>query len=435
MEMAYQYVWKYGLLGGRGVTTEGQTVEIVHPGRHNRDAGPDFSGARLRIDSQEWVGNVEVHTRASDWFRHGHDRDPAYGNVILHVVGEDDASVPDGRGGIIPQLSVPLSRGFRILYQRLAQKISAVECEPWLDRVPQIAVADWIDSLAHERIQRKAGTILETLAWAEGDWERTCFITLARSLGFSLNADPLEMTARTLPLPVLAAHSDDLMQLEAMVFGQAGMLDPSLHPLDHYYQSLCREYSFLMRMYGLRPLGREIWKYSKTRPQNSPQRRLALLAAACCGGFHHLSRLLENHRDMDRLNDLFDWQVSEYWLRNNNFGVPGSRLAQSLSGAHRRLLLINFAAPMLYAYGSSHGYPDLAEYGLELWLRLAPENNTYIRQWVHAGLPCRNAAESQALIQLRREYCDRNRCLECRFGYALLRKTLDSPGETPSRKK
>ncbi|MDE7402545.1 MAG: DUF2851 family protein [Muribaculaceae bacterium] len=422
--MAYQYVWKYGLMPRRLRTVDGKEVRIIHPGLHNRDAGPDFSGARIEIDGTRWAGNIEVHVMASDWFRHGHDTDPAYSNVILHLVGHSDTTVPGANGDNIPQVEAPLSEGFMVLYNRLADKISEVECEPWVSELPSLTIASWLDTLAIERMQRKARGILDILEQTGGDWQRTCFILLARSLGFSLNSDPMEMTARSLTLNILAHHSDDSLQLEALILGQAGLLDTSQHILDEYYQALCREYYFLARKYGLRPLRSDIWKMARTRPQNFPVRRLALLANACRGGFHLLSEILETPCDPPSYLKLLDWEVSGYWLRNLNFGHPGTRLPASLSTAQKELLLINFIAPLLYAYGARSGNPEAAERGLTLWQQLRPENNTYIRQWHRAGIPAQNAMESQALLQLRREYCDRNRCLDCRFSCALLRQQL-----------
>lgn len=427
MEMLYQYLWKFRLLAPGLTTTDGRRVTVVNPGRHNHDAGPDFSGARIRIDGQEWAGNVEVHVRASDWFRHGHDSDPAYGNVILHVVGINDARIPDGNGGFIPQLTATFPEQFVALYARLAEKISDVECSDLLPSLPPLAVTSWLDILAVERMQQKSRRVLDTLELVDGDWERTCFITLARALGFGLNSEPLEMLARSIPLKFLSRHSDDITQLEALLLGQAGLLDTSVHIFDEYYQLLCREYFFLARKYGLKPMRRDIWKFARTRPQNFPTRRIAMLAQAVSGGFSLLSRILETGADSEALTELFGWSLSGYWADHIDFDQPGSRLPLTLSKANIDLLLINLVAPLLYAYGASRGDPDLAERGLDLWSELDAENNSIIRRWKAAGISCTCATDSQALLQLRKEYCDRNRCLDCRFGHTLLRSASHNP--------
>lgn len=421
MEQVYQYLWKHRLLTDGLTTVDGRPVTVLYQGRHNCDAGPDFTGARLRIGDQEWAGNVEIHVRASDWMRHHHDSDPSYANTILHIVAVSNRRIPDGRGGVIPQAVIGLPEPLLYLYTRLAEKISAVPCEELLGELTPLTVVSWTESLSVERMQQKAGRILDTVKQTGGDWERACFITLARGLGFSLNSEPLEMLARSLPLNVLAKHSDDLMQLEALLFGQAGMLDSTFNIFDEYYQRLCREYRFLAIKYGLRPMRRDIWKYARTRPQNFPARRIALLARSLSGGFSLMSRITDPATNADTARSLFDWRLDGYWENMSDFGHPAPHSATCLSEQNIRLLTINVAAPMLYAYGAWRGEPETSERGLDIWEGTPPENNSITRQWKSAGITCANAADSQALIQLRREYCDRNRCLECRFGYTLLR--------------
>lgn len=427
MELLYHYLWKHRLLKKRLLTTRGQEVEVVSVGTHNQNAGPDFSGARIRIDGNEWAGNVEIHVKASDWHAHHHDRDAAYGNVILHVVGINDTEISDGRGGIIPQIEVEFPPTFANLYARLAEKISEVECESFLGELPGLVAVDWLETLAVERMQRKAQGVIDILKFTGGDWERTCFVMLARSFGFSLNNEPFEMLARSLPLNILAHHSDDVFQLEALLFGQAGMLDSSEHIFDEYFQQLCREYYFLARKYGLRPMRRDLWKFSRTRPGNFPTRRIALLARTLSGGFSLMAQLIDRNFDCEHAREIFNWKLDGYWSEMLDFDRPGMRLSSSLSADNIRLLLINFAAPMIYAYGATHADPEMAERGLDIWRDLDPENNSIVRRWQTAGLGCNCATDSQALIQLRKEYCDRNRCLDCRFGHHLLRKSFVHP--------
>lgn len=424
--MMYHYLWMHSMLGPGLQTVDGRPVEVEYPGRHNSDSGPDFTGARLRIGGDVWVGNVEVHVKASDWFRHHHDNDPAYNNVILHVVGDNDRQIPDGRGGEIAQLHVHVPDSFSRMYMRLADKIGAVKCEDCLGDLSSLTVVDWLATLATERMQVKASRVHDLVKLLDGDWEWACFVTLARALGFGLNSEPFEMLARKIPLRILLKHSDDTMQLEALLFGQAGMLDTSVHIFDEYYQMLCREYIFLAHKYDLRPMHRDIWKFSKTRPQNFPSRRIAMLARAVTGGFRLLSELVDAQCDIETSRALMNWKLGGYWEEHFDFDMPGTRLPSELSAANIDLLLINFVAPMLYAYGASRGDADLAGRGVAVWEELRPENNVYIRQWRNAGIKCLNASDSQALIQLRREYCDRGRCLACRFGHTLLRSEVST---------
>lgn len=430
MEMVYQYMWKHRMLGRNLSDVDGRPIEVLWAGRHNTDAGPDFEGARLRIDGRQWAGNVEVHVRASDWHRHGHDADPAYSNVILHVVGQSDCRIPGADGSPIPQVVARCRESFFRMYARLAERIGDYPCTEYLSHVPEPVLADWIATLGVERMQMKARRVADTLSAFSGDWERTCFVTLARALGFGLNAEPFEIMARSLPPNILSHHSDHPLQLQALIFGQAGMLNSSLHIFDEYYQQLCREYYFLTRKYGLRPMRGDMWKYSRTRPQNFPHRRLAILAAACEGGFSLLGHLLDRRRDPASIRELFDWQLSGYWLTHSGFDTEQRPNPAALSEASRSLLIINFATPVLYAYGASRGDCDISECGIDLWEALPPENNAVVRRWLQAGIRQRSAFCSQALLQLSREYCEKGRCLECRIGHCLLRQNA-APGAEP----
>lgn len=424
-------MWKHGLLGLRNaksaskarlLTVDGRTIEVIYPGRHNIDSGPDFLGARIRIGDEEWAGNIEIHVKASDWHRHNHHLDSAFNNVILHVVGVNDTQVKDFRGCVIPQTVISFPESFISLYSRLSENIYASPCEPGLKNLNPLTRAGWIETLSVERMQQKAARILDTLKFTDGDWERTCFVSLARALGFSLNSEPLEILARSLPLSTVAKHSDNMLQIEALLFGQAGMLDSSVHIFDEYYQQLCREYFFLARKYGLKPMRRDLWKFARTRPQNFPTRRIALLAKTLYNGFSLFSSIIENKDNIEKLKTLFDWEIDGYWDTHLDFDQTGYKLSASLSEGAIRLLNINLTGPMLYAYGGWRGDVDMAERGMDVWHEELPENNTVTRRWTAAGIDCDNASDSQGLLQLKKEYCDRNRCLDCRFGHALLRE-------------
>lgn len=424
MERLYQYLWRHRMFGKELCLTSGERVEILSPGVWNTNAGPDFSNASVRIADTVWNGNVEIHCKASDWYRHGHDSDPAYDSVLLHVVAENDTEVSRADGKVIPQLHVTFPERFYNLYAALSENIRAVKCERALERIPDLLKTDWLESLGVERMHTKAQRILQELKNLGGDWERTCFVSFARALGFGLNGEPFEILARSIPMGYLHRHADDPLQLEALLFGQAGMLDTSIHIFDEYYQRLCREYFFLARKYGLRPMRRDLWKYARTRPQNFPHRRIALLAKTLVGGFSMLSRLLAVAGDPDKVRELFTWKLEGYWLSHTDFDRETPMDAVALGAQSVELLMINFVAPILYAHALSHGDYDKADKALDIWRTLAPERNMYIRQWKGAGFECKDALRSQSLLQLRKEYCDCNRCLECRFGHWLLRENV-----------
>lgn len=424
MEKAYQYFWHTRMFGRKMCDVSGSSVEVLDPGRHNTDAGPDFFNSKVCIGGEHWAGNVEIHVRASDWFRHGHDTDPAYDTVILHVVGVSDRRVGRPDGSLIPQVEITLPEDYFKTFSTLSGHDSVMRCREWLGSLPPLAVTDWLESLAVERLQAKAGRVADTLANCGGDWEQTCFVTLARALGFGLNGDPFEMLARSLPLKYLHHHSDNPMQIQALLFGQAAMLDSSSHIFDEYYQQLCREYYFLARKYGLRPMRREMWKYARTRPQNFPHRRIALLAKSCEGGFAMFSRLRDAAGDVERLRGLFDWELTGYWRDNFDFDRTSPVTACTLSEASVNLMLVNAVVPLLYAYASHTGDADLAERAGEVLEQLPPERNSVIREWQEAGIEARTSFRTQALLHLRREYCEARKCLYCRFGHRMLRRTV-----------
>ena len=422
MEKLYQYLWKHRMLGRDLKLDDGTPVRVLSAGLLNTDSGPDFSNARIRIGSDIWAGNVEIHFRASDWYRHGHDSDRMYDSVILHVVAINDRCVTRTDDSVIPQVTATFPESFYNMYATLCGDIAGIRCRHEVSAVPELIRTDCLESLAVERMQQKARRILDELKNAGGDWERTCFITLARALGFGLNSEPFEILARSLPLGYASRHADNILQLEALLFGQAGMLDTSVHIFDEYYQRLCREYFFLARKYGLRPMKSELWKYARIRPHNFPHRRIALLAHALSGGFSLMSRLTDAGGDPRKTAELLDWKLDGYWLTHFNFDIEQPAQPRALGAGSVDLLMINMVAPLLYAHGTAHGNPDAAEKGLDLWRNLSPESNTYIRQWTGLGFKCDNAMRSQALLQLRKQYCDNLHCLDCRIGHWLLRE-------------
>ncbi|MBO4965276.1 MAG: DUF2851 family protein [Muribaculaceae bacterium] len=421
MEMMYQYLWRMKMLGSQEfMLKDGRKVIIVRNGVLNRNSGPDFFNAQISIEGEEWAGDIELHERASDWFRHGHHTDPAYDAVILHVVAYDDADIYRTDGTLIPQLIISLPPGFHSLYETLSKPGSDIRCRNYLRYLPVIATTDWLETLAVQRLQQKSARISDEMSETNNDWEQVCFMTLARGLGFGLNGEPFEMLARSLPLNILHHHSNSVFQIEALLFGQAGMLDSSCHIFDEYYQALCREYYFLARKYRLRPL-RLNWKYSRTRPQNFPHRRIAMLANACQGGFALLRRIIESKGDPEKLEQLFAWRLEGYWAEHFSFDAEARFAPCSLSHKMRETLMINVCAPLLYTYGARRGETVYTEMALDLLSDLAPEKNSVTRMWEMLDMNADNALRSQALLQLKREYCERSRCLECRFGKRIIK--------------
>lgn len=423
MEKLYHYLWETGIRGRKLTDVDGLPVEVIDPGVHNNDSGPDFFNSKLKINGVEWIGNVEIHVKASDWFRHGHTDDPAYENVILHVVAVSDKRIFHKDGSAVPQIELTLPEKFFQTYLSLADENTSLRCGNMISQLPDLNKIDWLESLSVERMQNKASKVKEIHELSGGDWEQTCFVVLARGLGFGLNGDPFELLAKSLPLKIMHHHSDNLFQLEALLFGQAAMLDATYYMFDEYYQALCREYYFLSRKYGLKPLRPGLWKYSRTRPQNFPHRRIAFLANACIDGFSLFSRLVEKMDLADSIVDVFNLKAEGYWQSHYSFDTPAMRVPSELSRQSRILLAINVALPVLYAYASATGNYEKGEKIMQLLQGLPPENNSIVRQWQSIGFEAKDASASQALIHLSKEYCQKNKCIYCRFGHHFLRKS------------
>lgn len=420
-----QYIWGHRLYGESDKQlTDGRSVSIVHPGMQNRTSGPDFFNSMIDIEGVRWAGNIELHLRASDWHRHGHDKDRAYDSVVLHVVGVSDTYVTRTDGSIIPQLLLPFNRETAERYRLLAEGSQPLRCHAWLKELPRLNVADWLDSMATERLQEKSNRLLECVDYTNGDWSQALFIVLARALGFGLNGEPFEQLARTLPLSVAARHSNSLFQLEALLLGHAGLLANACPDHgDPYYAELREEYVFLAHKYSLKPLAGHIWKMSGVRPGNMPYRRLAYMARLLQGVSTLFSRIMDAGGDVERLLELFEVEFEGYWSRHLTFGPETARsYAKALSQDMAQVLLINVAAPLYHAYGVYSGDFLVEELGEKLLTRLPAEHNSVIKLWKDAtGIIACNAFESQALLHVKRTYCEQSKCMNCRVGHRALR--------------
>lgn len=432
MELLLQYCWKHRLLPLKGglQTTDGRSVEIIDPGLLNRDSGPDFFNAKVRIDGEMWVGNVEIHTNSQDWYNHRHDRDAAYDNVILHVVenaNREDVLTREGRR--LPQLIISVPQNVAENYRELLSVDAYPPCYKIIPNVPKLMAHSWMAALQTERLQRKTEDIMQRVKLYSGDWERAYFITLARSYGFGTNGDAFEQWAQNLPLMAAAHHRDDLFQIEALFIGQAGLLNVAAVPermqlevaADDYFQRMQNEYAFLKNKFRLEPIHPRCWKFLRMRPQNFPHIRLAQLARLYHEGRTSLSRLLECD-SLDKLRELLSCGVSEYWENHYSFGHESRRSTKQLSTASLNVLMINTAIPVLFAYGRISGKESLCQLAFDLLEGLKPEDNNITRMWKEVGLDVKTAGDSQALIQLKKQYCDRKDCLRCRFGYEYMKK-------------
>lgn len=422
MEKLMQYVWKHRLWRSEDmVTNTGKKVRVVDPGLLNTDAGPDFFNAKIEIDGHMWVGNVEMHYRATDWKRHRHDSDKAYDSVILHVVAKDDAPVRRTNGELIPQLVLEVSPQFNADYASLVGATIEVPCATKIKQVPHLTIVEWVEGLAFERLHGKVERIHQLLDSFNGSWEDVCYVTLARNFGFGINNDAFEQLARRTPLRLLGKHSDSVLQIEALLFGQAGMLDAQKPGMDSYYSQLCTEYAFLSNKFQLTPMEKESWKLFRIRPQNFPYRRIAMLAQFIEGGFRMMNRILEAEGEKE-MRALFEVELSGYWTKHYTFGKPNERATATLSRSSIDIILINTVAPLLYAYGELTGSYEMTDKAIKLLEDLRAESNSIVSHFVAYGIDCPDALTSQALVQLKREYCDARKCIYCKIGHHLLSK-------------
>lgn len=419
MHYLWEYrLWEYGTLR----TLEGDAIEVLDPGRHNHDAGPDFFNAKLSMGGQTWVGNVEIHVRASDWHRHGHDSDPAYHNIILHVVGESDTIINRPDGSAIPQTILPYTHDYRERYLAMVEnRLEPLACGAELANIPPIYITDWLTSLGFERLYTKVDRVKQTLERLNGDWQATAYVTIARALGFSTNADAFERTALATPLRVLLKHRNDPQQLEAMLFGQAGLLfqksdDPKT---ESYLTALREDYNFLRMKYDLESPGEVPWKLARMRPPNFPHRRIAALSAMVQQGFAPGMKFSHIETVADAAA-LFDMQINGYWINHYNWGHASPYAPRAFSASSISLLTINAAVPLLYAYGLQYGSDRKMECAVDILQSLQPESNSLTRIFTGYGLPCEDAFTSQAMIHLRRTYCEPRKCLFCRIGHRIL---------------
>ena len=421
MEKLMQYVWQHRLWTQQDMrTTDGRVVQVIDPGRLNTDAGPDFFNAKIKLDGETWAGNVEIHYKASDWFRHHHDQDAAYDSVILHVVDKDDAPIYRKNGQLIPQLRMPCSPEFHERYQHLVgNSHSELPCSEEIATLPQIYISDWLGALAHERLYNKVERINGLLETYHGDWEEVCYITIARCLGFGINGDAFERLAASMPLRFMRKHSDSLLSIEALLFGQSGLLDNVNATGDAYLSSLVTEYQFLANKFSLRRPSALGWKMARMRPANFPHRRIALLAAMIYGGFNMMWRI-KQVTTIENAHELFDVRLSGYWSCHYTFGPQSSTSQRAISDASINILLINAVAPLIYAHAMSCKDNDLCDHAITLLQAIPPEKNSIIEMFSRAGIKSQNAFATQALIELRRQYCETHKCLYCRIGHRML---------------
>jgi hypothetical protein len=419
-----QYVWKFRLFDhGNLLTTDGEFVEILSPGLQNVNAGPDFQDAKIRIGDTLWAGNAEVHVASSEWKKHGHDTNKAYENVVLHVVYKDDEPVYRINGSKIATI-VLFNRISPELYNRYHNLVFGekqfIPCEAQIGSVDGLLIQNWLTRVLIERLQKRSLALTQVLQNNRGDWEETFYQFLAANFGFKVNALPFELLAKSLPQNILAKHKNDPMQIEALIFGQAGFLTDDLQ--DEYPRKLKKEYDFLQKKFKLQPIEKHLWKFSRLRPLNFPTIRLAQFAALISQSNHLFSKVLET-RSHDAHKLFEDMPVDAYWDDHYQFDKPSAKVSKIMGKTSVNVLLLNTLALFLFAYGNHHQNEKYVNRCLKLLEYLPVENNSIIDNFALLGVKVKTAYESQALLELKNSYCDHKKCLQCGIGIKILKHT------------
>lgn len=422
-EAFLHYVWRYQMLDRGLTTTDGQPVVVLRAGEPNRDAGPDFFNARVRVGDVEWAGNVEIHIHSSDWNTHRHQRDAAYNNVILHVVYEHDADIVLQNGKTPPtvELRSYLHPSLVANYESLMAPLPShdIPCGRRVGEVPQFLMTSFAERLLVERIEAKSEVVHRMLEESHGGWEQVCYWLVARYLGGKVNALPFELLAKATDQRLLSRWTDNRQRLEAILMGQAGFLEGYFE--DDYPRALQADYSALRTGTGLTPIADYLWKFYCLRPSSFPTIRISQMAELMSRTKNLFATLL-SMTDVKELEQLFNCQAAPYWDSHYQF----DQLSAGVSAKHvgrmqADVLIINAWVPLLFVYGATHGQQQYKEQAISLLSQLAAENNTTVRRWQSVGVTPANAAESQALLQLYNNYCTQRRCLECRIGFHILK--------------
>jgi len=415
------YLWKYKLLFPNLFLVSGEAVTILDPGMHNTHSGPDFFNAKIKIDGTLWAGNVEIHIKSSDWYSHKHHLDKAYDNIILHVVHQDDRLIETT--GKLPVATLELNNNYNhSLYERYQDIMNSrnwTACEKLFNKIDRFVINNWLDRLLVEKLESKAVEIQSQLRFNKNNWERTFYEFLARNFGFKVNTLPFDLLAKSLSLNHIAKHKNNLLQMEALFFGQSGLL--SATSKDEYEQKLYSEYSFLKHKYSLIPMDPHLWRFLRLRPSNFPTIRIAQFANLVHKSSHLFSKVLEAG-SIKELVGLFDVSVSEYWKNHFSFGKKSALKPKKLGKDSIYLLVINTVIPFMFVYAQTCKDQSLADRSLRFLEQIPGESNSVIRKWESLGMSCRTAFNTQALLHLKSEYCSRKKCLSCAIGNELLKQ-------------
>jgi hypothetical protein len=420
-EALLHYIWQHSLFENEEyIADTGEKINILATGTHNRDGGPDFTNAKIVIDGMKWAGNVEIHGKSSEWKNHGHHRNAAYDNVILHVV-ENVNTICTGRSGRrIPCIKLKFDQRIKDKYHELLNREELIRCSDFLNKIDPSLITFWLSALAVERLCSKTRQVQNIFKTTQGSWEETFYIHVAQSFGLKINSLPFELLAKATPLKVLAKHRKTQFQLESLLFGQAGFLENGT--VDEYKSKLKEEYQFLKKKYKLKNIEPHLWKFLRLRPSNFPTIRIAEFCSIIYDSKGLFSMVLEC-TNAQQIRELINCNVSDYWKKHYTFGKVSQYKNKSLGQSSVNAIIINTIIPFMFIYGDYKNKEEMKDRAIRLLEQLPPENNKITKKWTIYNIKARHAAESQALLQLTNIYCRYKKCLECQIGNLVLRRT------------
>lgn len=398
------------------VTTDGERVEILHCGSRNEHSGPDFTDCKLKIGDTVWVGNVEIDLCTSDWNKHKHDKNKVYNSIIAHVVYENNLKINHEIPTI--ELCQFIDKSKLDLYEKLMKSSSKIPCEHAIREVDSFIKITALERKALERLNRKSNEIFSLLNECNNNWENVFYITLFRSFGTNVNALPMELLARNIPLQVLAKHKNNSTQIHALLFGVAGFLEQSLE--DDYFINLKKEFEFLRIKYGLIPLNNSIWKTGKVRVGNMPQQRLAELSSLILNASHLFSKIIES-KNYKEIAQHFKVSIDDYWTYRYNFSQTTNKRTY-ISQSFIHTIIANTVVPCMFAFAQFKNDAELEEKCLKIFSETAPEQNSITEIFADFGFEHKNVLQSQGIIELYKNYCNKKKCLQCEIGLQILRK-------------
>ncbi len=416
------YLWKHKKFDFKTLKSEGgEAIEILSVGEHNLNSGPDFFNAKLKIGEQLWAGNVEIHVKSSDWFLHHHEKDKAYDNVILHVVWEYDTDVFRKNNTVISTLNLKTYLPTELInnYKNLFSKQNTwINCENDFASINDFTLNNWLERLYFERLERKATTIELLLKESKNDWEGVLFKMLAKNFGLKVNGDSFLSLANSVDFSIIRKVQSNQQTLEALFFGQAGLLDDDIQ--NGYYQALVNDYSFLKQKFQIENDSVLPLQFFRLRPPNFPTIRLSQLASLYHQHYNLFSKMI-TIKTLDGFYDLFKLNTSTFWVSHYTFQKESKLSTKTISKSFIDLLLINTILPIKFCYAKQKG-ETIDDAILELISKIKSEKNNIVDAYHRLKPISKSALQSQSLIQLKTEYCDKNKCLKCAVGNILLSK-------------